>query len=207
RVRRSRRRRDRGHAAHARQDPRGLRALRLRAAGDAGDRIYRRTGEIFARPGPAERGRVLVPGRRRAVVELALRFDGAARALRGGEFRCAAQALSQLSRGLRVPQREAGAGAPSPVHAVRRRHRRLLRDGRRDESGDFTKGAGLSEVEALFVLATVVGVKVYEEFGQNTLYDSFVNLNNRVRATEAGGSGLHELRQIDSLIAAAGYGD
>src|SRR5216683_1862803 len=39
----------------------------------------------------------------------------------------------------------------------------LLRDGRRDESGDFTKGAGLSEVEALFVLATVVGVKVYEE--------------------------------------------
>src|SRR5437016_4026215 len=30
----------------------------------------------------------------------------------------------------------------------------LLRDGRRDESGDFTKGAGLSEVEALFVLAT-----------------------------------------------------
>jgi histidyl-tRNA synthetase len=83
----------------------------------------------------------------------------------------------------------------------------LLRDGRRDESGDFTKGAGLSEVEALFVLATVVGVKVYEEFGQNTLYDSFVNLNNRVRATEAGGSGLHELRQIDSLIAAAGYGD
>src|SRR5262249_42321437 len=30
RARRSRRRRDRGHAAHARQDPRGLRALRLR---------------------------------------------------------------------------------------------------------------------------------------------------------------------------------
>src|ERR1700730_5538277 len=71
-VRRSWRRRDRGHAAHARQDPRGLRALRLRAAGDAGDRIHRRAGEILARPGPAERGRVLVSGRRRAVVELAL---------------------------------------------------------------------------------------------------------------------------------------
>ena len=45
----------------------GLRALRLRAGGDAGDRIHRRARQIPARPGPAERGRVLVPGRRRAV--------------------------------------------------------------------------------------------------------------------------------------------
>ena len=67
------------------------RALRLRAGGDAGDRIHRRARQVPARPGPAERGRVLVPGRRRAVAVAALRPDRAARALRGGEFpeRCA----------------------------------------------------------------------------------------------------------------------
>ena len=49
-------------AGHAGQDPRRLRAVRLRAAGDAGVRIHRRARQVPARPGPAERGRVLVPG-------------------------------------------------------------------------------------------------------------------------------------------------
>ena len=55
----------------------------------------------------------------------ALRPDRAARPLRGGEFRDAAQALSQLPVGLRVPQREARPRPLPPVHAVRRRHRGL----------------------------------------------------------------------------------
>src|SRR5216684_8989808 len=97
RARRSLAGRDRGDAKNARADPRGVRALRLRAAGDAGDRVYRRARKIFARPGPAERGRVLVPGRRRAVALAALRPDRAARPLRGGEFRHAAETLPQLS--------------------------------------------------------------------------------------------------------------
>ena len=62
------------------------RALRLRAGRDAGDRIYRRARQVPARPGPPERRRVLVPGRRRAVAVAALRPDRAARALRRGEF-------------------------------------------------------------------------------------------------------------------------
>ena len=64
----------------------GVRALRLRAGGDAGHRIHRRARQVPARPGPPERGRVLVPGRRRAVAVAALRPDGAAGALRGGEI-------------------------------------------------------------------------------------------------------------------------
>jgi histidyl-tRNA synthetase len=86
--------------------------------------------------------------------------------------------------------------------------RSLLGEGRKDESGDFTKGAGLSEDESMFVLASVGGVNVYENLNQgNALYDAFTELNNRVVATEAGRAGLEELRSIHSLIAAGGYQD
>src|SRR5215813_3062341 len=61
RARRSLAGRDRSDAQDARKNPRGVRALRLRAAGDAGDRVHRRARKILARPGSAERGRVLVP--------------------------------------------------------------------------------------------------------------------------------------------------
>ena len=72
-------------------------SLRLRAAGHAGHRIYRRARQVPARPGPAERGRVLLQGRRRAMAVAALRSDRAARPLRGGEFPEPAQALPPLS--------------------------------------------------------------------------------------------------------------
>src|SRR6185436_3628976 len=110
------------HAPDGREDPRRLRALWLRASRNPGDGIHRRARKIPAGPGPAERGRVLVPGRRRAVDLAALRFDRALGALRGGKFRRAAEAVSQLSRGLRLPQREAGPRPLPPVHAVRRRY-------------------------------------------------------------------------------------
>ena len=99
-----------------------LRALRLRGRRDAVRRIHGRAGQVPARPGPPERRRVLVPGRRRAVAVAALRPDRAARPLRGRELRRPAEALSQLSRRLGVPQREARTGPLPPVHAVRRRH-------------------------------------------------------------------------------------
>src|SRR5690348_11848753 len=73
RARRPRPGRNSGYARHGGEDPRRVRALRLRAGGDAGDRIHRRARQVPARPGPAERGRVLVSGRRRAVAEPALR--------------------------------------------------------------------------------------------------------------------------------------
>ena len=55
---------------------------------------------------------------------LSLRYDLTAPLARyvAENFDKSAEALSQLSRGLCVPQREAGAGAVPPVHAVRRRY-------------------------------------------------------------------------------------
>ncbi len=59
---------------------------------------------------------------------LSLRYDLTAPLARyvAENFDATAQALSQLPRWLRVPQREAGARTLPPVHAVRCRHRRLL---------------------------------------------------------------------------------
>ena len=87
----------------------------------------------------------------------------------------------------------------------------LLGPGRKDESGDFTKGAGLPEIEAKFVLAAV-------GFGQHGKISStaelsdldeldaaFVKLNDRFSATVSGREGAHELRQIKRLIDEAGY--
>jgi histidyl-tRNA synthetase len=87
----------------------------------------------------------------------------------------------------------------------------LLGPGRKDESGDFTRGAGLSDVEAKFVLAAV-------GFGQqgkitstaelpdlDELDDAFVTLNRKFSATVSGNEGAHELRQIKKLIDEAGY--
>ncbi len=112
------------------------------------DRIHRRARQIPARPGPAERRRVLVPGRRRAVAELALRSDRAARALRRREFPEHRAAVSQLSVRLGVPQREAGPRPLPPVHAVRRRHGGLGVHGRRrrdlHDGGGHDGGAGHS---------------------------------------------------------------
>src|SRR5579862_1863100 len=111
--------RDRRHARHDRENPRGLRALRLRAGRNASDRIHRRARQIPARPGPAERRRILLSRRRRAMAVAALRFDGAPRTLRGREFRHAAKTVSFVSLRLGVSQREAGAGTVSAIHAVR----------------------------------------------------------------------------------------
>ena len=64
---------------------------------------------------------------------MCLRYDLTAPlgALRRGELRRAAQALSLVSLRLCLSQREAGAGALPPVHAVRCRHGRLGLDGGR----------------------------------------------------------------------------
>ena len=118
------RRRHRRRRGDDGEDPQRLCALRLRGGRDAVHRIHRGARQVPARPGPAERGRVLVQGRRRAMAVAALRPDRAARPLRRRELRQAAEALPQLSRRLGVPQREAGAGPLPPVHAVRRRYGR-----------------------------------------------------------------------------------
>jgi histidyl-tRNA synthetase len=74
----------------------------------------------------------------------------------------------------------------------------LLGAGRKDESGDFTKGAGLDEAAIATVLkfvgASAAGGDVLAAVGQ------------LVGSTEGGRQGVDELRGIDALVKAAGYG-
>ncbi|OHV75831.1 histidine--tRNA ligase [Rhizobium sp. LCM 4573] len=73
----------------------------------------------------------------------------------------------------------------------------LLGEGRKDESGDFTKGAGLNAAQIEKVLF-FVGIKDYAE--------SAVQLAELVAGTARGGEGVDELNTIGALAASAGYG-
>jgi histidyl-tRNA synthetase len=68
--------------------------------------------------------------------------------------------------------------------------KQLLGDGRKDESGDFTKGAGLNEP----AIETVLSV-----FGE---LDA-----SKLGGSKVGEEGRGELEQIGTLVKAAGYGD
>ncbi|MGI2035039.1 histidine--tRNA ligase [Rhizobium panacihumi] len=73
----------------------------------------------------------------------------------------------------------------------------LLGEGRKDESGDFTKGAGLNEEQIEKVLF-FVGIKDYAE--------SAAQLAELVAGTANGGEGVEELNTIGALATGAGYG-
>lgn len=75
--------------------------------------------------------------------------------------------------------------------------RLLLGPGRKDESGDFTRGAGLGDAEAKVVLTFIDP----ERLAQDHL--ASVSLGS----TKAGQDGRAELAEIERLIAAAGYDD
>jgi histidyl-tRNA synthetase len=72
----------------------------------------------------------------------------------------------------------------------------LLGEGRKDESGDFTKGAGLNEEQIAKVLF-FVGIKSYA--------DSAAELAALVAGTSKGEEGVEELNMIGALVAGAGY--
>jgi histidyl-tRNA synthetase len=75
--------------------------------------------------------------------------------------------------------------------------RLLLGAGRKDESGDFTTGAGLSEPEIATVLSVFEPVTDSEDkIGQLDLY---------LKDSESGQRGREELEQIDALVKACGY--
>jgi histidyl-tRNA synthetase len=75
--------------------------------------------------------------------------------------------------------------------------RLLLGAGRKDESGDFTKGAGLDEVQVEAVLfATAKPERA--DLGHP---------NSSVRASRFFNEGLGELSTIEELVRAAGYGE
>lgn len=77
--------------------------------------------------------------------------------------------------------------------------RALLGAGRKDESGDFTKGAGLSDAQAEVVMGFTTAKR---DNGADTL----ARLRDLIGASVIGGEGVSELEQIATLLDAQGYG-
>ncbi|KFC73346.1 Histidine--tRNA ligase [Bosea sp. LC85] len=78
--------------------------------------------------------------------------------------------------------------------------RLLLGDGRKDESGDFTKGAGLGAEQATRVLSILDARAADNAATVQRLADGFAS-------TPVGYEGAEELGMMADLIAAAGYAD
>ena len=75
----------------------------------------------------------------------------------------------------------------------------LLGEGRKDDSGDFTKGAGLSPEQAHRILAFVAPDAQDEEAHLR-------QIGTLVGGSAVGAAGLNELEQIVRLLQACGYG-
>jgi len=94
----------------------------------------------------------------------------------------------------------------------------LLTTGRKDESGDFTKGAGLAQNQAEVILL-FLGYSMSANLGFSQLKrdaierpdfenDDAINwIENRVQLGPTGIQGLEEMKQIAQLLRAAGYID
>jgi histidyl-tRNA synthetase len=79
----------------------------------------------------------------------------------------------------------------------------LLGAGRKDESGDFTKGAGLDAVQIEFITA-VIQYQQYVAVGKNkTDAESW---SEKLEANETAKAGFSELEAINGIFRAAGYG-
>ncbi len=79
----------------------------------------------------------------------------------------------------------------------------LLGEGRKDESGDVTKGAGLSPAQANQIL-NYVEVQMSEEIGdQEGMFDDWRGV---VGPSPTGHKGVEELEEIARLVRASGYG-
>ncbi|TPW25911.1 histidine--tRNA ligase [Pararhizobium mangrovi] len=93
----------------------------------------------------------------------------------------------------------------------------LLREGRKDESGDFTEGAGLSPQATKKILRYVrAGVSVanvgrryrFDRTKSNAMFEAAIDtISELVIDADIGGNGVRELRDIRSLVKAAGYDD
>ncbi len=77
--------------------------------------------------------------------------------------------------------------------------RALLGAGRKDESGDFTDGAGLTDAQADVVMG-------FMSAGRDTGADTCAALRDLVDGSEMGLKGVDELEEIAALLAAQGYG-
>ncbi|MDE5441404.1 histidine--tRNA ligase [Bradyrhizobium sp. CSA207] len=72
--------------------------------------------------------------------------------------------------------------------------RQLLGPGRKDESGDFTKGAGLKDEDIALVVSAIE-------------HNKDAPIDPRLSASVVGQQGRDELDQISMLVIAAGYGE
>ncbi|MFE3837636.1 histidine--tRNA ligase [Pseudogemmobacter sonorensis] len=77
--------------------------------------------------------------------------------------------------------------------------RALLGEGRKDESGDFTKGAGLGDAEADVIMGFVAAKR-------DSTAGTLARLRELVGSSEVGREGVEELETIAALLAAQGYG-
>jgi histidyl-tRNA synthetase len=77
--------------------------------------------------------------------------------------------------------------------------RALLGEGRKDESGDFTKGAGLEDAQADVVIGFM---QAKRDSGAETVS----RLRELVAGSDVGVQGVDELELISDLLAAGGYG-
>jgi len=77
--------------------------------------------------------------------------------------------------------------------------RQLLGPGRRDASGAFIDGIGLSDAQADPVVAFLTS-------RADDLATTLANLRDAVRGSETGAAGVDELEAIAALLAAGGYG-
>jgi histidyl-tRNA synthetase len=80
--------------------------------------------------------------------------------------------------------------------------RALLGKGRKDESGDFTKGAGLGSVHIEYILA-VIQHQQYVEVGKSADVESWNKVLDKDETAKAGFSEMHD---IAKFVRAAGYG-
>ncbi len=83
--------------------------------------------------------------------------------------------------------------------------RLLLGQGRKDESGDFTEGAGLTDNQAEYVLAVVLhepGIQVVD--GEGVRIERW---NELMRNSASMKAGFDELNEIRGLVRSSGYGE
>ncbi|MEI5666447.1 histidine--tRNA ligase [Bosea sp. CCNWLW174] len=81
--------------------------------------------------------------------------------------------------------------------------RLLLGEGRKDESGDFTKGAGLDQTQTNYIIQVVTSAP--EMWADNRTEQQRANAWNE-QSPEFTAEGFKELSQINDLVRAAGYG-
>jgi histidyl-tRNA synthetase len=77
--------------------------------------------------------------------------------------------------------------------------RALLGEGRKDESGDFTKGAGLNDAQADVVMG-------FMDAKRDSGTETVARLRDLVADSSIGAQGVDELEMIADLLAAGGYG-